>query len=337
MSDQEQKNKPDWKKLLLNSHTILLVLGVLIVLFIIFIIKGWGVKIDNEYIAKHGTYVEERDCYDDIQPLMDESGNLIANHSPHTILFFGNGAFAEDRDSDKNVVNMIAKQTGAKVYNCAVEGSYLAARTSSLMYTESGLDVYNFYWLCIYLTWDEKLDYFDWLRSLPTATILPETDYLEKTLRTIDMNEVDTIAIMYDGSDYLASSPYYNLENTTDVMSFTGNLAAGIDVLQAKYPHVRIMVLSPTYAFATDDQGNYVSSDLKEYNDKNGREALSSYMLKEGEVTGERGITFVDNLYGTFNEDEAPEYLTDNIHLNQKGKELLVKRFIGALTRYDEN
>ena len=59
-------------------------------------------------------------------------------------------------------------------------------------------------------------------------------------------------------------------------------------------------------------------------------------MLKEGEVTGERRITFVDNIYGTFNEDEAPEFLKDNIHLNQKGRELLATRFIGALTRYDE-
>ena len=333
MSDQEQKNKPDWKKLLLNSHTILLAIGVLIVLFIIFIIKGWGVKIDNEYIDKHGTYVEERDCYDDIQPLMDEDGNLIANHSPHTILFFGNGAFAEDRDSENNVVNMIAKQTGAKVYNCAVEGSYLAAKSSSMIYTESGLDVYNFYWLCIYLTWDEELDYFDWLESQPNANILPETKELRKTLETIDMSTVDTIAIMYDGSDYLAGSRFHNPENPTDIMTFTGNLAAGLDVLQAKYPEIRIIVMSPTYAFGVDDNGNYVSSDIKKYE---GGEALSTYMLKEGEVTGERRITFVDNIYGTFNEDEAPEFLKDNIHLNQKGRELLATRFIGALTRYDE-
>ncbi|MBR6478680.1 MAG: SGNH/GDSL hydrolase family protein [Lachnospiraceae bacterium] len=334
---EKNSEKKDWKKYIFNSHVLFLLIAVAVILFIIFYVKGWGVKIDENYINQHGVYSEGRDCYDNLQPLLDETGELLANHSPHTILFFGNGAFAEDRNSENNVVNMIAKRTGSTVYNCSVEGSYLAARTSSLKYTLSGLDVYNFYWLSIFLTWDEDLDYFDWLREQPGATILPETDYIERTLSTIDMNTVDTIAIMYDASDYLASSPFFNPENSTDVMSFYGNLAAGLDVLQAKYPHVRIIVLSPTYAFAEDENGNYVSSDLKEYNEKMGREALSTYMLKEGEAAGERGITFIDNLYGTFDEDEAPEYLKDNVHLNQKGRELLVQRFIGALTMYDEN
>lgn len=337
MKNQEPNNRPAWQKYLFNHHVLLLLIGVVIIFFIVVFIKGWGVKIDDDYINKHGVYTDGRDCYDNLQPLLDGNGNILANHKPHGILFFGNGPFAEDRDSENGVVNMIAAQTGSTVYNCAVEESLLAAQSPSLKYTSSGLDVYNFYWLCIYLTWDEELDYFEWLEEQPDAGILPETKYLKETLDTIDMSEIDTIAIMYDGSDYLASSPYYNEQNPTDVMTFAGNLAAGIDVLQAKYPEIRIIVLSPTYAYGEDEKGNLVSSDLKEYNKLKNREALSSYMLKEGEVTGERGITFIDNLYGTFDEDEASEYLTDQIHLNQKGRELLVKRFIGALTLYDEN
>jgi len=333
MDEKEPKMRPKWWKYVFNVHVLLIVVALLIFLFIFFTIKGWGVIIDDDYINEHAVYSDGRDCFDDLQPLTDEDGNLLANHKPHTILFFGNGAFAEDRNSENNVVNLIAKKSGSTVYNCSVEGSYLAAKSSSMIYTESGLDVYNFYWLCIYLTWDEELDYFDWLESQPNANILPETKELRKTLETIDMSTVDTIAIMYDGSDYLAGSRFHNPENPTDIMTFTGNLAAGLDVLQAKYPEIRIIVMSPTYAFGVDDNGNYVSSDIKKYE---GGEALSTYMLKEGEVTGERRITFVDNIYGTFNEDEAPEFLKDNIHLNQKGRELLATRFIGALTRYDE-
>ena len=339
MNEQENKqpkSRPGWWKYVFNVHVLLLLIVIFIIVFIVLFIKGWGVKIDDDYIDKHGVYTDGRDCFDDLHPLTDAEGNLIANKSPHTILFFGNGEFARNRDSADNVVNMIAKQTGATVYNCSVSGSYLAALSPSVKFTESGLDVYNFYWLCLYLTWDERLDYFDWLESQPGANILPETDYLRKTLETIDMNKVDTIAVMYDGSDYLESHNYFNTENPTDVMTFTGNLAAGIDVLQAKYPHVRIIVLSPTYAFGVDDDGSYVSSDLKELNERKGREALSTYVLKECETTGQRGVSFLDNLYGTFNEDEASEYLEDHLHLNQKGRELLVKRFISALTLYDK-
>ena len=68
-----------------------------------------------------------------------------------------------------------------------------------------------------------------------------------------------------------------------------------------------------------------------------GGATLSAYVMSECETAVNLGVSFLDNLYGTFNEDEAPEYLTDQIHLNQKGRELLATRFIGALTLYDEN
>ena len=334
MNDQSQENKKlNWKKYIFNLHTLLILIAVIIIIFIVFRLKNWGVHVDQDYIDEHGVYTDGRDTYDVIVPLTDENGKLLANKSPHTILFFGNAPFADDRDSENGVVNMIAKATGAKTYNCSVAGSYLAAQSETLKYTESGLDVYNFYWLALYLSLDRYLDYFDWLESSPDANVLPETKQLRETLDTIDMNTVDTIAIMYDGSDYLAGNLMSNPDLEDDVMSFTGNLRAGLRILRAKYPHVRIIVLSPTYAFGVDENGNYVSSDQKVYGSG---ATLSSYVLQECETAVTEYVSFVDNIYGTFNEDEAMEYLKDNLHLNQKGRELLVKRFVSALTQFDQ-
>ena len=51
----------------------------------------------------------------------------------------------------------------------------------------------------------------------------------------------------------------YSDENPTDPTQFTGNLEASIEVLQNYYPQIRIIVMSPTYAYAVDENGDYVA------------------------------------------------------------------------------
>lgn len=332
-SEGTQTTRKQWWKYLLNSHVLFLLILILIILIIISRFANWGNRINSEeFFQQHELISGGEDTYDVFLPLLDENGNLIANKSPHSILFFGNSVFADDRDSKDNVVNMIAERTGATVYNCSVGDSYLTAKNYSMKETSSGLDVYNFYFMVLYLILETKPDYFDWLEANPDANILPETQEVRRTLETIDMSTVDTVAILYDGSDYLAGHCFYNPENRTDVTSFAGNLEAGIELLQEAFPHVRIIVMSPTYAFGVDDNGEYISSDIKRYG--NG-ETLSSFTLRECESAVSHNVTFVDNLYGTFNEDQASDYLEDNLHLNQEGREKVVKRFIRALTYYD--
>ncbi len=332
-TQNEKKERPKWQRFLLSPHFILLVIGLAILVYVLFRLTHWGNKIDENYINERGIYTDGKDTFDVIYPLTDEDGNIIANKSPHTILFFGNDPFADDRDSEDGLVNMIAKKAGAKVYNASVAGSYLAAQSESLKHTESGLDVYNFYWLCLYLCMGKDLDYFDWLESEPGATILPETKELRKLLETIDMNTVDTIAIMYDAADYHAGSMITNPDDEYDILSYTGNLQAGLQLLRQFFPKVRIIVLSPTYAYGLDDNGKLISSDQKIYY---GGGKLSDYVIAECTAATAENASFLDNLYGTFNEDEVEGCLTDHVHLSQKGRELVADRFVEALTQFDQ-
>lgn len=329
--DEQMPAKKKWWNYLLNFHVLFAVIAIFIIVTLILFFKKWGVQVDEDYINQNGIYSDGRDTFDVFAPHLDENGGLLANQSPHTVLFFGNGPLAQDRDSEDNVVNLVAKKIGATVYNCSFAGSFLTAQSKTLRYSLSGQDVYNFYWLTLYLALDD-LDYFDWLEETPTAEIKPETKEVRHILETVDMSTVDTICIMYDASDYLAGCKYYNEDNRTDIRSFTGNLQAGIEILQQYFPHARIIVLSPTYAYGVEEDGSYVSSDVKVYP---GGETLSTYVLKECEIVGEDGLTFIDNLYGTVNEDEAEEYLVDNIQLNQAGREKLARRICSAITHYD--
>ena len=112
----------------------------------------------------------------------------------------------------------------------------------------------------------------------------------------------------------------YSDENPTDPTQFTGNLEASIEVLQNYYPQIRIIVMSPTYAYAVDENGDYVSSDMYIYN---GRDVLSTYVIKE---------CYSANIHSV-----SDEYLVDNLHLNVKGRKLIAKRFEFFLNYYSKD
>ena len=154
------------------------------------------------------------------------------------------------------------------------------------------------------------------------------------TLASIDFSTVDVITFMYDATDYLMGNNMYNFENTTDITYFANNLEAAIELIQNAFPNIRIIVLGPAYAYGLEDDGTYVSSDIKRYGNQ---DALSVYSIMEWNTCASRSVTFVDNLYGTITEDNAKQYLTDYIHLNQKGREKIAERFLYALNYFNSD
>lgn len=106
-------------------------------------------------------------------------------------------------------------------------------------------------------------------------------------------------------------------------------------MLQDIYPHIRIIVMSPPYAFSDqlDENGDYISSDITRY----GQDVLSTYVIKEYGSCATRRVSFVDHLYGTITEDNAKDYLIDNLHLNVAGRREIAKRFVYALYYYDQD
>lgn len=320
----------------INIHIVLLVVFIAFIGGIAYKIMTFGEYVDLEEIFRDGQGTYE-DTLDGILPLMDADGyRLQVNYDDGlTIVAFGNAPFADDRDSDDNLVNMIRETTGATVYNCSISGSYLAAQRPHIDGDGAPMDVYTFYWLSVLTTRDDILRSFNTAKANLGEDAPPEADEVINTLSTLDFNTVDVIVVMYDATDYLLGHQMYNDQNRTDIEQFTGNLEAGIEMIQSAYPHIRIIVMSPPYAFSDqlDEHGNYISSDIARY----GWDVLSTYVIKEFDSCATRSVTFVDNLYGTITEDNARKYLTDNLHLNTAGRRELLKRFVYALYYYDQD
>lgn len=313
-----------------NLHVLFVLVFVIVIGVLGYRLTHWGQKISQSEIFKDGQGSYD-DSWDSILPLTDENGQMIINEASNIVLF-GNAPFADDRDSSDSLASLIAKETGATVYNCSISGSYMAAQRLNYDPSYAPMDAYCLYWL-VSLACGAPLDgyYSDAAQSLGDNTP-PEAEEVVNTLKTLDFNTIDTIAIMYDASDYLMGHAMYSDENPTDPMQFTGNLEASIELLQGNYPDIRIIVMSPTYAYAIDEEsGDYVSSDIYIYNN---RDVLSTYVIKECYSANIHSVSFMDNLYGSVTEDNADEYLSDNLHLNVKGRELIAKRFEYFLNYY---
>ncbi len=311
-----------------NIHTALLAVLLVCGIGIFLALHNFGVRIDQDDLPDNAS-TEYTDKLDMILPLLDADGKRV-DRDVDTIVCFGNAPFADDRDSADGLCNMIAEATGATVYNCAVTGSYMAAQSPYYNPGEEPMDAYTLYWLVTLAARGPIEHYYPQAEeNLGDATPIDGHEVAE-TIKSIDWYDVDVVTIMYDATDYLLGHMMYSDENNTDIEQFTGNLEASIELLQLAYPDIRIIVMSPTYAFAVEEDGSYVSSDMKRF----GQDVLSTYSIKEYQSAAEHGVTFLDHLYGTVTEENARELLSDNIHLNQAGRKAVLDRFLYALNFY---
>lgn len=327
--EEDEAPAPAGIRRFLNVHVFFALVMIIVIGLVAYRFTHWGQRVSQSDIFKDGQGSYD-DSWDSILPLTDENGQMVITDASNIVLF-GNAPFADDRDSSDSLANLIAKETGANVYNCSISGSYLAAQELNFDPTVAAMDAYCLYWLVSLATGAPIDNYYVQAAEQLGDKTPADAEEVINTLKTLDFNTIDTVAIMYDATDYLLGNPMYNDDNPTDPTQFTGNLEASLDVLQSLYPQIRIIVMSPTYAYAVDENGDYVSSDMYIYNN---RDVLSTYVIKECYSANLHSVSFMDNLYGSITEDTAKEYLTDNLHLNVKGRKLIAKRFEYFLNYY---
>ena len=327
--EEDEAPAPAGIRRFLNVHVFFALAMIIVIGLVAYRFTQWGQRVSQSDIFKDGQGSYD-DSWDSILPLTDENGQMVITDASNIVLF-GNAPFADDRDSSDSLANLIAKETGANVYNCSISGSYLAAQELNFDPTVAAMDAYCLYWLVSLATGAPIDNYYVQAAEQLGDKAPADAEEVINTLKTLDFNTIDTVAIMYDATDYLLGNPMSNDDNPTDPTQFTGNLEASLDVLQSLYPQIRIIVMSPTYAYAVDENGDYVSSDMYIYNN---RDVLSTYVIKECYSANVHSVSFMDNLYGSITEDNAKEYLTDNLHLNVKGRKLIAKRFEYFLNYY---
>ena len=331
MEENKETKNEEKKKFRVNIHV---VFGVVVVLMLAVIVSkfiGFGRVISQDEIdAIPAPENTDTEVLDDLLPVIaEDDGTFPEDDGVTTIVCLGNSPFSDDRNSEDNLCNLLASRTGATVYNCSIPNSYLTACDATYQPSVYPMDAFSFYFLTTVFA-EGNTGIIDQAEEA-TFGLSEDTKESLALLQSIDFRTVDAIVIMYDGSDYFLNRVCYREDQPDSPNTYTGALTAGVNLIQEKFPWIRVIVMTPTYAYAVAEDGSYVSSDKQQNSQTN---YLSTYVLMEAQTAYSLGVSLVDVFYGGVHEDIASDYLTDNIHLNQKGRELVLARMIDAIQRY---
>ena len=242
------------------------------------------------------------------------------------IACFGNAPFADNRGQEDNLANIIAERTNATVYNFGFPDSYLSSETVSILGKNN--DLFSLYWLTTIFAVDNDVIVDYYLNDAPDTPI--EIRATLSLLQNLDFNTVDVIAIMYDGSDYLDGRGMYNSHDSTNIHHFGGALEASIELIHEKFPHIHVIVMSPPYAYALNEDGSYADSTITTF----GEGPLASYVQYESNVCYKMFSSFVDTFYGSLSELDSDVVLRDHIHLSSEGRQRAADEFMEAYEYY---
>ncbi|RKM54493.1 SGNH/GDSL hydrolase family protein [Butyrivibrio sp. X503] len=238
-----------------------------------------------------------------------------------TILFLGNDAITYDM-KESGFTGQVSKKLGATCINAGFPGSTITNKNKDYS-DEYPLDAFSFYNVAKAIS-DE-----DYSQLLSSAEKFEDSTYDKsaETLAGLDFDKVDTLVIFYNAQDYLNGRIGLNPDNKEDVITYSGALYSGIKLIQDKYPYIRIVCMSFPMCYAYNSSGELVSGDRVDF----GNGKLTTYLQFMIDVSGDTGVSFIDNYYGTIDEDNSSEWLLDNVHVNAACNEHMAQHFINVI------
>lgn len=309
--------KPKFK---INIHIIIITTILITFGISIFILLRWdkGVEstFDPDYISTEFD-IEELDFIMYVDPaILKERKDDGELH----ILCLGNNPFT-DMSGATSLAELIADKTGGTTYNGAFPDSTIA--------TKSQPENLNEFFSLFYVTM--ALVYNDYRHLEEAALKTPDKRYITavNTLKALDMEKIDIILIMYDTTDYNRLSPSHNPENDYDLSAYTGSLRTSIESIKDRFPHIRIILMSHSYALHLNEDGELLSGTITDLGHGN----VPHYLIMGYNVALNTGITFIDNYFGTIHEENYHEYMIDHMRYNDSGRSKLAGRAAEIILR----
>lgn len=241
-----------------------------------------------------------------------------------TIVMLGDDTLSKYRDKD-GIAEQVAEMMDATVYNCSFSNTYISTRNTQLEGSDAD-DLFSLYWVAKAIGSDDYT-----ILDAAVKNVLYGDEYYQdtlKTLKSIDFETVDALTILYGPHDYLDAHLTTDINDPNSQASYTGALKSAIESIQSAYPHIRIVVVSPTFCFVEDADGNLTGADLT--NTKYG--TLADYMIGAKNIAVMTNVSFLDNYYGVpINATNAEKYLEENIYPNKEMRTFIAERIVKVL------
>ncbi|MHA3226067.1 SGNH/GDSL hydrolase family protein [Globicatella sulfidifaciens] len=252
------------------------------------------------------------------------SGNILTGK---TVVHFGDSIFG-NVDGIDSISGVLGTLTGATALNCGFGGCRMSQHSQHW-------DAFSMYRLA------DSIVNGDW--SLQDTAIAANVSGMPSyfklhldLLKSMDWTKVDYITVGYGTNDYTASVTIENADNKFDTTTYAGALRYSLEKLLTKYPHIKILVTTPTYRFWTNEDGSYKEdSDNTSFNVN--QDKLIAYVAKAIEIADEYKLDRVD-LYRKLgiNKFNRTQYFpaNDGTHHNANGRKRIAEKLAGALNTY---
>ncbi|MFV0577716.1 MAG: SGNH/GDSL hydrolase family protein [Fusobacterium ulcerans] len=243
------------------------------------------------------------------------SGKIIVN--------FGDSIFG-NVTGGTSISNFISSLSGATVYNVGFGGCKMSS-------DESNFDSFSMYRLVdavISKNFIQQEEVIKKNEEIPRYF----REHLE-LLKNIDFTKVDFVTISYGTNDYTAGKEIDNFQDKEDKNTYSGALRYALRRLFETYPHIKILVLTPTYRFWSTKEGEFIEdSDTRAYNSK--KETILSFVAATTNVAMEFKTPYLDQYFELgINKYNRLEYFSksDGTHPNYKGRLKMSEKIVEAL------
>ncbi len=220
------------------------------------------------------------------------------------------------------ITDILQERLGKTVYNGALGGTCMSFNNDKVW---ESLNVSQ--WSMVKLAQAIYTD--DWTSQLATVTYAEKYRSINMTvldyfyprlcgLSEIDFSRAEVLIIEHGTNDYNSGQKLEAAADPMDVTTFAGALRTTLSLIQARYPDLRIILVSPIYC---EIQGESLQ---KCYETDFGGGTLDEIVTKEQEIAREYGVEWIDMYHGSgIWEDNIDTYLYDKLHPTDEGKLLL--------------
>ena len=220
--------------------------------------------------------------------------------------------------------SIIAKEMDMIVYNVGFGGCRMAFHPSAEYNT------FSMYKLADAITTN---DFTEQTTTGASASIPNKTEHLN-TLMDIDWTNIDYVTIAYGTNDITGGVPIEKEDSPLDTYYYAGALRYSIEKILTKYPHIKILLLTPIYRYFDSES---IDSDEKLFSSDEGvtnTAKFTDWGDKLIEVAKEYKLPYID-MYRTLgiNKINRLQYFNtgDGTHPNYNGQALIGNKISGSL------
>ena len=274
-------------------------------------VSGNGTSAADETISGNLLPAEETVSGNVLAVQETVSGNEAEADDTLDIVVFGDSIWDDFRGSN-GISEQISAALGANVYNCAIGGSAAAVKGDSTNVGDNWKS-FSFNGMMYVANGDISAD--SLLAGRPAGEVIKQVDF----------SKVEYIVVSYGLNDYFSGIPVQPDASVYfyDLVSYVGSLRHGINKLKEKYPHIEIIVTSPTYGELWDQD-----SEITTY----GGDTLDAYAQGAAQAAEECGAHFVDMYHDLgITKETLTTYTRDDVHLSEEGLRLYADYMTGFI------